>query len=126
VYLPGERVIQAPAATMRIQRSVWVRGGHWFWHGRKKVSLGQLAIRVDPQMPRNARYGSITVQASIDKSGRIVNVRPLYGSPAFLLTVSKSIRAWQFEPTYIDNHPVETQAKIEIDFHALSASQHRP
>jgi outer membrane biosynthesis protein TonB len=111
---------------MRIQRSVWVRGGHWFWHGRKKVSLGQLSTRVDPQMPRNARYGSITVQASIDKDGRIDSIRPLYGSPAFLLSVSKAIRGWQFEPTYIDSRAVETQAKIEIDFHAISANTQRP
>ena len=117
VNLPGERVIQSPAVTMHIQRSVWVRGGRWFWRGRKKVVLGQLSSRLDPQIPRTARYGTITVQATIDKEGRIASVRPLYGSSAFLLNVSKAIHEWRYEPTYVDNKPVETQAKIEVDFH---------
>jgi TonB family protein len=121
VNLPGERVIQSPAVTMHIQRSVWVRGGRWFWHGHKKVALGQLFSRLDPQIPRTERYGTITVQATIDKEGRITSVRPLYGSPAFLLNVSKAIREWRYEPTYVDNKPVETQAKIEVHFHSLSA-----
>ena len=126
VNLPGERVIQSPAMTMHIQRSVWVRGGRWFWRGRKKVVLGQLSSRLDPQIPRTARYGTITVQATIDKEGRITSVRPLYGSSAFLLNVSKAIHEWRYEPTYVDNKPVETQAKIEVDFHSLSAQASRP
>jgi Gram-negative bacterial TonB protein C-terminal len=126
VNLPGERVIQSPAVTMYIQRSVWVRGGRWFWRGRKKVVLGQLSSRLDPQIPRTARYGTITVQATIDKEGRITSVRPLYGSSAFLLNVSKAIHEWRYEPTYVDNKPVETQAKIEVDFHSLSDEAPRP
>jgi outer membrane biosynthesis protein TonB len=112
--------------TMYIQRSVWVRGGRWFWRGRKKVVLGQLSSRLDPQIPRTARYGTITVQATIDKEGRITSVRPLFGSSAFLLNVSKAIHEWRYEPTYVDNKPVETQAKIEVDFHSLSAQDHKP
>jgi hypothetical protein len=126
VNLPGERVIQSPAMTMHIQRSVWVRGGRWFWRGRKKVVLGQLSSRLDPQIPRTARYGTITVRATIDKEGRITRVRPLYGSSAFLLNVSKAIHEWRYEPTYVDNKPVETQAKIEVDFHSLSDQASRP
>jgi hypothetical protein len=126
VNLPGERVIQSPAVTMHIQRSVWVRGERRFWGGRKKVVLGQLSSRLDPQIPRSARYGTIIVQATIDKEGRITSVRPLYGSAAFLLNVSKAIHEWRYEPTYVDNKPVETQAKIEVDFHSLSAQASEP
>jgi hypothetical protein len=126
INLPGERVIQSPTMTMHIQRSVWVRGGRWFSRGRKKVVLGQLSSRLDPQIPRAARYGTIIVQATIDKEGRITSVRPLYGSSAFLLNVSKAIREWRYEPTYVDNKAVETQAKIEVDFHSLSAQPSRP
>jgi outer membrane biosynthesis protein TonB len=126
VNLPGERVIQSPAVTMHIQRSVWVRGGRRFWGGRKKVVLGQLSSRRDPQIPRSARYGTIIVQATIDKEGRITSVRPLYGPAAFLLNVSKAIHEWRYEPTYVDNKPAETQAKIEVDFHSLSAQASGP
>lgn len=112
--------------TMYIQRSVWVRGGRSFWRGPKKVVLGQLSSRLDPQIPRTARYGTITVQATIDKEGRTTSVRPLYGSSAFLRNVSKAIHDWRYEPTYVDDKPVETQVKIEVHFHSLSEQASTP
>jgi hypothetical protein len=127
VNLPGERVLQSPGVTMHVQRSVWVRAGHWFWRGRKKGSLGALSSRVDPQPPRSSSpSGTIAVQAAIDEEGRITSLKPLYGSLAYLPSVSRAIRDWRFEPTYVDNRPVETLAKIEINFHSTSSRAYRP
>jgi PilZ domain len=121
VSLPGERIINSPSVTMHVQRSVWLRGGLRFWRRRKKVQVGQLTAHADPQTPRGPRFGSITVQAMVDKQGRITGIRPLYGSIAFLPTVSRALSAWRYQPTYIDNKPVETVARIEVDFHSSSA-----
>jgi hypothetical protein len=66
------------------------------------------------------------VQATIDEQGRITGIRPLYGSIAFLPTVSRALSAWRYQPTYIDNKPVETVARIEVDFHSSSARSYRP
>ncbi len=121
VTLPGERVLDSPSVTMHIQRSVLVPGDHWLWHTHKKVALGELTSRIDPQISRlPTTYGSITVQASIDKDGRVTNLKPLNGSFAYLPTVARAIREWRYEPTYLDNKPVETQAQIELDFHPPS------
>ena len=123
VQLPGERVVRSPDLTIHIQRSVWVKAGHWFWHSRKKVDLGELATRVDPQMPRFApgygepQYGSITVLATVEKNGQIRSVRPLYGSAQLLPRVSSALRSWRYQPTYVDDQPAETLARIEVDFH---------
>jgi PilZ domain/Gram-negative bacterial TonB protein C-terminal len=118
VALPGERVLQAPAITMHIQRSVRVPGDHWLWRSHKKLALGELTSRVDPQIPRlPVASGTITVQAAIDKDGRVTDLKPLNGSSAFLPSVARAIRQWHYEPTYLDNKPVETQAQIELDFH---------
>jgi hypothetical protein len=111
---------------MHVQRSVWLRGGLGFWRRRKKVEVGQLSAQVDPQIPHRPRFGSITVQAVIDEQGRITGIRPLYGSTDFLPTVSRALSAWRYQPTYVDNKPVETLARIEIDFHSSSARSHRP
>ncbi len=127
VSLPGERVLRSPSITMHVQRLVWVRGDLWLWRTHKKVTLGELASRVDPQISQlPAASGSITVQVGIDKDGNVGNLKPLYGSFAFFPVVARAIREWHYEPTYLDNKPVDTQAKIEIEFHATSTRASRP
>jgi outer membrane biosynthesis protein TonB len=119
VTMPGERVFDSPTVTMHIQRSVLVPADHGvLWRTHKKLALGELTSRIDPQLPHlPIASGSITLQATIDKDGRVSNLRPLYGSSDLLPSVSKAIREWRYDPTYLDNKPVETQAQIELDFH---------
>ena len=125
INLPGEHLVQSPAVTIHIRRAVWVRGHHWFWRGHKKVAVGQLAFCVDPQLTRPNRNGTLTVEAIIDKDGRVSRLRPVYGSLAFLPSVSSAVREWRYEPTYLDSKPVETMARIEVDFHS-PARTYRP
>jgi PilZ domain len=132
VDLPGERVLRSGSMTMHIQRSVRiprerVPGERWIWRGHMKVSVGELTSRVDPQVSQlPVPYGSITVQATIDKGGYVTNLQPLYGSYTLLPNVARAIREWRYEPTYVDNKPAETQAKIEIDIHPPSARASKP
>jgi len=132
VNLPGERVFRSTSLTMHIERSVRVPGDHipgerWLWRGHKTVVLGELASRVDPQVSQlPVPYGSITVLASIDKDGYVSNVKPLYGSLAFLPNVAAALRNWRYQPTYLDNKPADTQAQIEIDFRPPVARTSRP
>jgi hypothetical protein len=122
VQLPGEHVVRSPYLTMHIQRSVWVKASHWFWHSRKRVDLGEITRRVDP-LPRFApgsgtpEYGSITVVATIARNGQIRSIRPLYGSAQLLPSVSTALHNWRYQPTFVDHQPVETLARIEVDFH---------
>ncbi len=132
VNLPGERVLRSGSMTIHIQRSVRIPGERipgerFIWRGRRKVSVGELTSRVDPQVSQlPVPYGSITVQATIDKGGYVTNLQPLYGSYALLPNVARAIREWRYEPTYVDNKPAETQAKIEIDIHPPSARASKP
>jgi len=122
VNLPGERVLRSGSLTMHIARSVRIPGNRipgerWIWRGHKKVVLGELESRVDPQVSQlPVPYGSITVLATIDKDGYVSDVKPLYGSLAFLPNVAGALRNWRYQTTYLDNKPAETQAQIEIDF----------
>jgi hypothetical protein len=132
VNLPGERVLRSASLTIHIGRSVQVPGERipgqrWLWRGHKRVVLGELASRVDPQAsPLSVPYGSITVLATIDREGYVSNVKPLYGSLAFLPNVAAAVRDWRYQPTYLDNKPVDTQAQIEIDFHPPATRASRP
>jgi hypothetical protein len=132
VDLPGERVLRSGSMTMHIQRSVRiprerVPGERLIRRGHMKVSVGELTSRVDPQVSQlPVPYGSITVQATIDKGGYVTNLQPLYGSYTLLPNVARAIREWRYEPTYVDSKPAETQAKIEIDIHPPSAHASKP
>jgi Gram-negative bacterial TonB protein C-terminal/PilZ domain len=125
VTIPGERVIDSPGMTVHIRRAVRVPAEHWIWRNRKQVALGELASRIDPpQAAHQPVAGAITVQAMIDKDGRIIDLKPLNGSFSFLPSVTRAVHEWRYEPTYLDGKPVETRAEIEIDFHGPAAAYH--
>jgi TonB family protein len=128
--LPGERVIQSAAVTMHVQRAVVVDGGQGWWSSnrKKKVVLGELAERVDPQTPRqqNGREGRVSVRAIIGKDGRIERVRPVNGSIALVPSVVRAIREWRFEPTFVDGKPVETGVLLAVEFHGPESAASKP
>ncbi|HKN75763.1 MAG TPA: PilZ domain-containing protein [Candidatus Acidoferrum sp.] len=122
--LPGERVIESPTATMHIQRSVLVpaSGGGWFANRNKKVVIGELISRVDPQAAQTptASAASVRVKATVTKDGRIENVRLILGPANLAPSVANALREWRYQPTLVDNKPVETQCYVVFQFHAPS------
>jgi hypothetical protein len=123
VTIPGERVIDSAGLTLHLRRAVRVPAEHWIWRNKKQVALGELATRIDPQPVHQPASGSITVQATIDKEGRVTDLKPLNGSFSFLPGVARAVREWRYEPTFLDGKPVETRADIEIDFHSPASAQ---
>lgn len=132
VEIPGERILNSPSATIHIQRLVRVPGERvpgqrWLWRGHMNVSLGDLMTRVDPAVAQSAATsGSLTVEATIDKDGYVTDLKPLYGNFGMLPAVSRAVRSWRYQPTYLDNKRAETQAKIEFDLHPPSAANRPP
>jgi hypothetical protein len=130
VDLPGERVIKSASLTVHIQRSVVVSGEHWWWSwhsGKKKVVLGDLRSRVDPDashVPTGA--GTVSVRVTVDKDGNVTNLKPINGSITLVPSVARAIREWHYAPTTLDGKPVETQAYIRIDFHPAATRASRP
>ena len=117
VALPGERVLEVAGMTMHIRRAVRVPADRWIWHSKKQLVLGELSSRVDPARAHSNGYGSVTIQAMIDKDGSVGELKPLNGSSALLPSVTRAVHEWHYEPSYLDGKPVETRAEIEIDFH---------
>jgi hypothetical protein len=120
--LPGERVLESSSATMRIQRSVRMPATHSLWpfNRNKKVVIGGLMSRVDPQVAQNQiRYSDIVrVTATVGQDGRIGSVKPIHGSANLLPNVLKAVQQWRYQPTLIDGKPVETQCDVLFQFHA--------
>jgi hypothetical protein len=122
--LPGERVLESPSATIHIQRSVRMPAAHsvWPFNRTKKVTIGGLISRVDPQLG-STQIGSvdfIRVAATIDENGRVQSVKPILGRASLVPPILKAIQAWRYQPTLIDGKPVETKCDVLIQFHGPS------
>lgn len=128
VDLPGEHVVRAAGATIHIRRLVRVPGERvpgqrWLWRGRLNVTLGDVVNRIDPSaVQASGATGSLTVQATIDKDGYVTDVKPINGNFAMLPSVSRAVRNWRYDPTYLDSKRAETQAQIEFDLRPATAS----
>ncbi len=126
--LPGERVVRSAAGTVHIHRLVRVPGERvpgqrWLWRGKFNVTLGDVVNRIDPAVVQApGATGSLTVMASIDKDGYVTDLKPLYGNFSMLPAVSRTVRNWHYDPTYLDNKRAETQAQIEFDLRPTSDS----
>jgi hypothetical protein len=120
--LPGERILETPAATVHIQRSVRLPVTHSGMpvHGDKKIAVGALLSRVDPQVARAsiAPGDYVRVQATVGEDGRIGNVRFASGQRSFMPAVSNALREWRYQQTFVDGKAVETQCEVWLQFHA--------
>ena len=75
---------------------------------------------VRPDYPRLARQmkvqGSVILQALIGRDGLIQDLRVLSGPPILATAAQEAVRQWHFKPHYLGADPVETQAKITVNF----------
>jgi len=130
VTLPGARVLESGPMTLRIQRSVLMQGGPKWWplHRNKKVALGELVSRVDPQVADNSISSDATVRvrAVVDEDGHVESVEQLSGPQGLLPLVAKAVQDWRYQPTLVDGKPVETQADVEVQFHAGARQTTKP
>jgi hypothetical protein len=121
--LPGERVLETPSVTMHIQRSVLMPATYgWFASRNKKVVVGELIARVDPQAAQipTVSANSVRVKATIAPNGHIENVKQILGPPNLASAVAKALYEWRYQPTLVDGKPVETQCYVVFQFHAAT------
>jgi hypothetical protein len=122
--LPGERVLESPSITVRIQRSVLLPATHagWPFNRNKKVVVGELISRVDPQATQipTSPANAVRVKATVAKDGHIENVNQILGPASLFPAVAKALREWRYQPTLVDDKPVETQCYVVFQFHTSS------
>jgi hypothetical protein len=122
--LPGERVLESPSITVRIQRSVLLPVTHagWPFHRNKKVVVGELISRVDPQATQIplSPANSVRVKATVAKDGHIQDVNQILGPASLFPAIARALREWRYQPTLVDDKPVETQCFVVFQFHTAS------
>jgi len=90
---------------------------------RVQVSANAASIvthSVTPAYPTLARQmkvqGSVILQAVIGRDGLIEDLQILSGPPILAGAAKEAVRQWHFKPHYLGAEPVETQAKITVNF----------
>jgi len=75
---------------------------------------------VTPGYPMLARQmkvqGSVILLAIIGRDGLIQDLQVVSGSPILARAAQEAVKQWHFKPHYIGADPVETQAKITVNF----------
>lgn len=75
---------------------------------------------VTPGYPMLARQmkvqGSVILEAVIGRDGLIEDLHVLSGPPILARAAQEAVRQWHFKPHYEGPDPVETQAKITVNF----------
>lgn len=126
VSVPGERVFQSSALTLRIQRAIVAPAGHatWSTERKRKVVLGDLLSRVDPRAPRTVDdAGSrVSVRVMLGRDGTVERLMPVNGPAELVPRVMRAVREWRFQPTLLDGKPVETAALVTIEFRGEGAA----
>jgi len=85
----------------------------------KRLQLGALVFRVDPQYPKRIGRGEVEIVkllATVGENGQVTNVQQLSGSSPFATAAISAIREWKYSPTLFDGRPVKTEEKITVAF----------
>jgi TonB family protein len=85
----------------------------------KRLQLGTLVFRVDPQYPKKIGRSEVEIVkllATVGENGQVTNVQRLSGSLPFATAAISAIREWKYSPTLFDGRPVKTEQKITVAF----------
>jgi TonB family protein len=90
---------------------------------RVELSPGTVQVvsrPVDPRYPLLAKQmkvqGAVILEALISKSGSIQDIQVLSGPAILSAAAREAVKQWHFKPYYQDGRPVETEARITVNF----------
>ena len=93
---PSARVTLPPATAERVSRSV-------------KPGYPMLAKQMRVQ-------GAVVLQALIDRAGGIEELHVVSGPAILASAAQEAVKQWHFKPYYQQGQPVETEARITVNF----------
>ena len=65
---------------------------------------------------QNGLSGSVVVQGTVDKNGRISDLQQISGSPVFRRAAFEAVKQWVFQPARLDGQAIDQSTKIRLDF----------
>ena len=113
--------VVVPAASNTANTSVARVNGNAAPHVQMSTDTVQVVSQpVKPSYPLLARQmkveGSVILQALIGRDGLIQNLHVVSGPPILAGAAEEAVKQWHFKPHYQGADPVETQARITVNF----------
>jgi periplasmic protein TonB len=63
--------------------------------------------------------GTVHLRATIGKDGTVESVRPMNGPTLLIPSSIDAVRQWRYQPTLLEQQPIEMQEDITIEFRPL-------
>jgi TonB family protein len=77
-------------------------------------------VSVPPNYPMLARQmkvqGAVSLQVLISREGTIQELQILSGPPILATAAREAVKQWHFKPYLLNGQPVETQARVTVNF----------
>jgi protein TonB len=74
-------------------------------------------VPIYPAIPRAVGLqGTVTLQATISKSGTIENLRVVSGPPMLQQAAMDAVKTWVYRPYLLDGQPVEVETTVQVIF----------
>lgn len=100
-----------PAPEQREQAEIRVGGAVL------EAKMIKRVIPVYPALAKQARIsGTVRLQGVISREGRVVNLQVLAGHPLLVSAALEAVRQWVYQPTLLNQQPVEVIAPIDVHF----------
>jgi TonB family protein len=113
---PGTNAAKVEIPRSAMEQSTLAAATNAAEHERMSVE----ATRASATYPALAQHmnvqGSVVLQAVIGTDGVIQNLRVLSGPAILSSAAQQAVREWRFKPVLQDGQPVETKAKITVNF----------
>ena len=94
-----------PAGTLRI-------GGN-----QQAAKLTKKITPVYPPLAKQARIqGTVRMNVTIDKQGRVMNIELLSGHPLLAPAAVEAVQQWEYQPTLLNGNPVDILTVVDINF----------
>ena len=125
IQLPDERVIDTAAVVIRSHQYVFVPAepGPETSHALEKLQIGDRITKLAPMYPAEAAQkgmgGTVHLLAVIGTDGKVQSVRPINGPMLLIPAAEDAIRQWRYQPTLLDQKPIEMQEDFTIEFRPL-------
>lgn len=85
-----------------------------------RVREPKLIERVEPVYPALAKQthmqGIVVIEAILDEHGNVVEAKVTSGPPLLIQSALDAVRKWRYEPTYLNDQPVQVQLNVTVTF----------
>ncbi|MGA3080947.1 MAG: TonB family protein [Terracidiphilus sp.] len=84
------------------------------------MAVGMLVQRTQPVYPPLAKQahisGTVTLQATVSKTGSVVNPHVISGPPLLRQAALDAVKTWRFRPYMLDGEPTEVETTVDVNF----------